>query len=229
MISMVRRLTALGAIALTAALTPGAAGAAEEEVVIGMSAMTQEVRTYVGKTGGEVMKHIQEAQKLTATTSDLSGAARETEKALALVHSAESASPTLKLREEIAGLLHHHRTKKAKADDVLPVMGVLNEISEVKGVDVADVRTSLERAKGKLAEGATVEAEADLVEAYQGVGYLEIDLPLQATEARLIAARVALAQRDTGNANAALADAINHTKTWTAMAESAEVEADVAD
>lgn len=101
----------------------------------------------------------------------------------------------------------------------------------VIGMDVTrqEIRTSLERVKGKLSQGATVESEADLVEAYQGVGHLVIDLPLQATEVRLTAARVALAQRDTGNANAALADAINHTDTWTATAETTEVEADVAD
>lgn len=221
------RLAALGAIAMTTALLPFTAHAAEEQVAIETSVMTQDVSVYVAKTGGEVMQHIQNAQKLAATTTDLSGAERETGKALALVHSVEHVSPTNRLRQAIAGLLHRHRTGKAKSDDVLPVMGVLNEVTQVQGVDVADVKTALERAKGHLAQGAQVEAEADLEEAYNGVGYLEIDLPIQATRARLVAARVALSQGDKANANAALSDAINHTKTWTAMAQSAAEEADV--
>jgi hypothetical protein len=221
------RLAALATIGLVASVLPRAGLAAQEMVVTDVDALSQDVRVYVAKTGGEVMKHIQEAQRLTATTTDLTGAYREAGKALALVHSVEQASPTHKLHHAIGELLHKHRTGTAKPDDYLPVMGVLNDVKEIQGVDVAAVKTSLERAKGKLQSGAKVEAEADLVDAYEGVGYLEFDLPVKATEARLVAARIALLQNDKNNANAALSDAINNTKTWTAMAQGEAVEADV--
>lgn len=226
--STIPRLPALGAIALAIALAPGAVTAAEEVAVLDVDVLQQDVRAYVARTGGEVMKHIEEAQKLAATTTDVAGATRHTQQALALVQGAENASPTARLRQAIGELLHHHRLGKAKADGVLPVEAVLNEVSQVRGIDVAAVRTSVGRAKSALEKGDSVEAEAALVEAYQGVGYLEIDLPLQATEARLTAARVALGERDLANANGALSDALNHTRTWTAMVETTEVE-EVAD
>jgi len=224
--STIPRLPVLGAIALAIAFAPGATTAAEEVSVIDVDVLQQDVRAYVARTGGEVMTQIEEAQKLAATTTDVAGAMRHTQQALALVQGVEGASPTARLRQEIGELLHHHRLGKAKADSVLPVEAVLNEVSQVRGIDVAAVRTSVGRAKGALEKGDKVEAEAALVEAYQGVGYLEIDLPLQATEARLTAARVALGQRDLANANAALSDAINHTKIWTAMVESDAVAAE---
>lgn len=208
---------------------PHAAFAAQEQEVVAVSALDQDVRLYIAKTGSEVMKHIGEAQKLTATTSDLAAAQRETGKALALLRSVEKASPTHRLHDAIAGLRHRTRTKKAKADDVIPVFGVADEVMQVEGVGVADVKTSLESAKGKLAKGSTVEAEADLIEADESVGYLEIDLPVQETEVRLSRALVALARGDKGTANAALAEALTHTKTWTAMAKGEAVEADVED
>jgi hypothetical protein len=223
------RLGVAGTIALAAAWLPQLAIAAQEQTVVDMDAVSQDVRTYVAKVGGEVMQHIQAAQKLTATSTDLSGAELETGKALALLESIHHVNPKQRLRQAIGDVLHRHRSGKAKpkADDLVPVFGVLNEVSQVQGVDVADVKTSLEKAKGKLQSGSTVEAEADLVEAYNGVGYLEIDLPLKKTEERLVAARLALSQGDKANANAALSDAITHTKTWTAMAQSTAVEADV--
>ena len=192
-----------------------------------MSALDQDVRLYVAKTGTEVMKHIGAAQKDTATTTDLAAAQRETGKALALLRGVEKASPTQRLHAAIADLLHRTRTKKAKPEDMMEVFGVLNEVTEVRGIGVADTKTALDRAKGKLEKGATVEAEADLIEADQSVGYLELDLPVQETEARLHRALVALAEGDKGTANGALADALTHTRTWTAMAQGTAVEADV--
>ncbi len=221
------RLAAGSAVGLALSLLPHAVRAADETVVTDVAALSQEVRTYIAKTGGEVMKEIAEAQKLTAGTTDIPGALRHTDKALALLHSVKAASPTESLREKIGGLLHHHRRGKAKAEQFVPVEGVLNEVSQIQGMDVADVETSLGKAKTSHAGGDKVQAEADLIDAYEGVGYLEIDLPLEATEARLTAARYALGRRDIANANAALAAAITHTKTWTAMAQGETVEAGV--
>lgn len=208
---------------------PQAVQAAQEQAVIAVSALDQDVRLYVAKTGTEVMKHIGEAQKLTATTTDLTGARREAGKALGLLRSVQKVSPTHRLHDAIAELRHRTRTKKAKPEDFLPVFGVLNEVTQIQGIGVADVKTSLERAKGKVEKGSTVEAEADLIDADEAVGYLEIDVPVEETEARLNRAIVALAQGDKGTANGALADALTHTKTWTAMAKGEAVEADVED
>lgn len=206
---------------LAGAALPGVA-AAETEDIVAVSAMSQDVRVAYGKTGQAIMDHIAAAQKAMATSSDFATAIRETEHALVLV---DSLSPHQTYRAQLANLLHRHKAKTAKADDMVPVMGVLNDVKSVSGVAVADTHTKLEKVKGKLVAEPVVDAEADIVDASDDVGYLEIDLPLQETKARLIAARFAESRKDAANANAALSDAINKTKDWTAVVEASLTEA----
>lgn len=215
-------IAAAGALALAGTLLPGVTRA-ETEDVVAVSAMSQDVRVSYGKTGQAIMDHIAAAQKAMATSSDFATAARETEHALLLL---DGLSPRQSYRAALANLLHRHKARKAKGDDVVPVMGVLDDVKEVTGVEVADTHTRLEKLKGKLVAEPSVEAEADIVEASRGVGYLEIDLPVQETKARLVAARLAESKRDAATANAALSDAMNKTKDWTARVQDSVTEAD---
>jgi hypothetical protein len=204
---------AVGLVALWLGLASHAR--ADETDIIAIDALSQDVRVMVGKTGHEVYDLIAEAQKLTATTTDVPGARRKVDRALVVLSAVEEASPTHRLHAAIGRLLHRHRTGKAKPEDYTAVYGVLDEVSSFQGIDVATVRGALDRAKGK----SGVEAEAELAEADAAVGYLEMDLPVQQTRERLVAARFALSTRDMGNANGALDDAMTHTRTWTEMAE----------
>jgi hypothetical protein len=215
-------IAAAGSLALLATLLPGVTRA-ETEDVVAVSAMSQDVRVAYGKTGQAIMDRIAAAQKAMATSSDYATAARETEHALLLL---DSLSPRESYRAALGNLLHRHKAKKAKGDDVVPVMGVLDDVKEVSGVGVADTHTKLEKIKGKLVAEPSVDAEADIVSASEGVGYLEIDLPVQETKARLIAARIAESKRDAANANAALSDAMNKTKDWTALVQASATEAE---
>jgi hypothetical protein len=106
---------------------------------------------------------------------------------------------------------------------------VLDDVKQVNAVGVENVKTKLERVKGKLETEATPESEADLIDASDDVGYLEIDLPVQKTKTLLLEAREAIMGGDRANANAALADALRNAKTWTASAHMEAVEADEAD
>ena len=107
-----------------------------------------------------------------------------------------------------------------------PVIGVLDEAKDVKGLGVEEARVSLNRAKDKLGKGATVEAEADIEEASMTVGYLQIDLPIHETKVRLERAMYNLTQNPPNmpNAKAALNDALKHAKVFTAMASGTAVQ-----
>jgi hypothetical protein len=219
--SMRVSLTALGLGILVSGLA-----SAEQQDVIAVSALNQDVRVAYDETGQAIMDHIAKAQAAMATSTDFALAEIETGKALALLGSLEHQSPTNRFHDAIAGLLHRHRAKQAKPEDFVPVMGVLNDVEQLDGVEVEDTHAKLERVKGKLEKEPTVDAEADLIDATDDVGYLEIDLPIQETKTRLISARLAESQRDAPNANAALSDALNHTKTWTATVQASLGEID---
>ncbi len=213
------------AAGLAALVSTAPAGAKETQDIIAMSAMSQDVRVYVAKTGGEVVSHIEKAQKLAATSTDFTAAAVEVSKALTLLESVAATSPHQSFKQKVGDLLHRHRAKKAKPEDMIPVEGVLNDIKQVNGAEVADVSTKLERVKGKLEDVSTVDSEADLMDASESIGYLEIDLPVQATKTRLMRAHIALLSKDGAEANGALTEALESTKKWTAMAQVTAVEA----
>ena len=212
-------------------IAPGIARAAQEQDIIAMSAVSQDVREYVFKTGSEIATNIEAAQKKMATTTGeaaLHDALGEVSEALVLINSVQQASPTESFRQKLGDLFHRHRTKKAKSTDVIPVVGVLDDIKQINAAGVENVNTKLERVKGKLETVATPESEADLIDASDDVGYLEIDLPVQKTKTLLMEARAAIVAGNRANANAALADALRNTKTWTASAHMEAVEADEA-
>jgi hypothetical protein len=214
------------AIALaTLAAAPTPAGA-ETQTVIAVSAMSEELRVAYDQTGEAIVTHIESAQKAMASSTDFAAAQRETGQALTLLRGLNQESPTQRYHDAVARLLHKHRAKKATPPDFVPVVGALDEVKTLQGIEVADTHTKLERVKGKLEKEPTVDASADLIDASDDIGYLEIDLPIQATKERLMRAHLAIAQRDAPNANAALADALSHAKTWTAKLDVEGVEAD---
>jgi len=217
---------ALGAVALVAGAAPRAASAAQETVLVETNTLTAEQKVFVSKQGGEVATHIENARKATGATTDRVAARLEVGKALAILGGIDHVSPATRIHAEIDKLLHKTQAKKAKASDLLPVMGVLDEAKDVQGLGVEEARVSLGRAKQKLAKGATVEAEADIIEASEAVSYLQIDLPIHATRERLERAMYFLTQNppDMPNANAALQDALRHTKEFTAMASGTALE-----
>jgi YfdX protein len=219
-------LAALGAAVLVAGAAPRAASAAQETVLVETNTLTADQKVFVSKKGGEVASHIEKALKLTGATTDRVAAKLEVGSALAILGGIDHVSVATRIHNEIDKLLHKTQTKKAKATDLLPVMGVLDEAKDVQGLGVEEARVSLNRAKQKLAKGATVEAEADIIEASEAVSYLQIDLPIHATKERLERAMYYLTQNppDMPNANAALKDALKHTKEFTAMASGTAVE-----
>ena len=216
---------ALGALALLAGAVPRAASAAQEVVFADTDTLTAEQKVFVSKKGGEVVSHIEAAQKLIAT-SDRVGAQRETGKALAILGSINHVSVATRIHDAIDELLHKTHAKTAKQSDLLPVIGVLDEAKDVKGIGVEEARVSLNRAKEKLGKGATVEAEADIEEASMTVGYLQIDLPIHETRVRLERAMYYLTQNPPNmpNASAALNDALKHSKEFVAMASGNAIE-----
>lgn len=215
---------AAGMAALTIAPV---ATAKQEQDIIAMSSMTQTVKDYSFKTGTEIATQIEIAQKAMATkTDDFQPALKAVDKAIALVNSVAAASPPESFRQKLGDLFHRHRTKQAKSTDVIPVSGILNDVKQVNAAGVEDVNTKLERVKGKLEQVSTPESEADLIDASDDIGYLEIDLPVQQTKTLLMEAHAAILKRDAANANAALSDALTRTKMWTAKAHAEGVEAD---
>jgi len=216
-------LAAAGMAALV--IAPGMAGAKQEQDIIAMSAMSQDVKEYTFKTGSEIAANIETAQKAMATTTnDFHVALIAVDKAIVLVNSVQQASPTESFRQKLGDLFHRHRVKKAKSTDVIPVEGVLNDVKQVNAAGVENVNTKLERVKGKLESVSTPESEAELIDASDDIGYLEIDLPVQQTKTLLMEAHAAIQNQDAANANAALSDALNHTKKWTASAHIGVVE-----
>jgi hypothetical protein len=215
------------AVAGLAALVSSApVGAKETQDIIAMSAMSQDVKEYTFKTGAEIATNIEIAQKAMATTTnDFHVALVAVTKAILLVNSVQQASPTENFRQKLGDLFHRHRVKKAKSTDVIPVEGVLDDIKQVNAAGVENVDTKLERVKGKLEQVSTPESEADLIDVSDDVGYLEIDLPVQQTKTLLMEARAAIQNQDAANANAALSDALTHTKKWSATAHASGVEA----
>jgi hypothetical protein len=208
-------------------IAPGMAHAKQEQEVIAMSAMSQTVKDYTFKTGSEIAANIETAQKAMATkTDDFQPALKAVDKAIALVNSVQAASPPESFRQKVGDLFHRHRTKQAKSTDVIPVSGILNDIKQVNAAGVENANVKLERVKGKLEQVSTPESEADLIDASDDVGYLEIDLPVQQTKTLLMEAHTAILNGDAANANAALSDALTHTKIWTAKAHVEGVEAD---
>jgi len=216
---------ALAALSLFGAASPRAASAAQEMMFADTNTLTAEQKVFVSKRGSEVVSHIESALKLTKT-SDRSGAQRETGKALAILGSINHVSVATRIHDAIDELLHKTHAKTAKSSDLLPVIGVLDEAKDVKGIGVEEARVSLNRAKDKLDKGATVEAEADIEEASLTLGYLQIDLPIHETKVRLERAMYNLTQNPPNmpNANAALNDALKHAKTFTAMASGKAME-----
>lgn len=218
---------AAGVAALT--MASGVAQAKQEQDIIAMSAMSQTVKDYSFKTGTEIATEIEIAQKAMATTTnDYQVALKAVDKAIALVNSVAASSPPESFRQKVGDIFHRHRTKQAKSDDVIPVSGILNDVKQVNAAGVENVNTKMERVKGKLEQVSTPESEADLIDASDDIGYLEIDLPVQQTKTLLMEAHAAILKRDAPNANAALSDALTRTKMWTAKAHIEGVEADEA-
>jgi hypothetical protein len=213
------------AAGLAALVSSAPAGAKQQEDVIAMSSMSQTVKDYAFKTGTEIVGSIETAQKAMATTTnDFKTALVAVDKAIALVNSVQAASPTESFRQKLGDLFHRHRTKQAKSTDVIPVSGVLNDIKQVNAAGVENVNTKLEDVKGKLEQVSTPESEAELIDASDDVGYLEIDLPVQQTKTLLMEAHAAIENQDAANANKALSDALTRTKMWTAKAHVGVVE-----
>jgi hypothetical protein len=226
MLSIRNTAWAVVATVLSASL-PGAA-MAEQETVIGVQAMSQDVRVAYDKTGSAIMGHIAAAQSLMAGSIDFAGAQRETGKALALLRSLDHVSPTERFHNEMGRLLHHQRSKTPKAEAYEPVVGVLNDVKQLSGVEVEDTHNKLVKIQGKVKAEPTVDAQAELLDATDDVGYLEIDLPVQETKSRLMRAIVAMSRRDAPTANAALADAMNNTKEWTKTVHATLIEGEEA-
>lgn len=223
---MHRSLIAIAALGALTLVAPGAARAAETVEVVGIEALTEGQRSYISKTGAEVVRHIQAAQKL-ASTSDAAGAQRETGKALNLMKGVEGMSPSERIKDAIAGVIHKIHHKTAKPDDLMPVETDVASVTQIEGLGVAETKTRLASARQHLAKGSYPEAEAELVVASESVNMLKIDLPIHETEVRLMRAIVFLSASpnpDLPNAKAALDDAYDHAKEFTAQASETVVE-----
>lgn len=221
----------LSAFALVAGMTATlAASAAQVTAIVDVDVLTADQKTTINTKGAEVVTHIEAAMKQASAAGSTAAieAQREAGKALAILRGIENVSPAARIHDAIQDLMHKSHGKKAKPEDLLPVISVMDEVGEVKGLGVEQARVSLGKAKENLAKGATVEAEADIVEADVAVGYLEVDLPIHATEDRLMRAISDLARTtpDMASAKAALADALKHAKTFTAIASGVAVEED---
>ncbi len=221
----------LGAIALVAGVVASqAATAAQVTAIVGMDVLTADQKVTINAKGKEVVDHITAAQKEAsgAGTGAAIAAQREAGKALAILRGVENVSPAARIHDAFEDLMHKSHGKKAKPEDLLPVINVMDEVGEVKGLGIEQARVSIGKAKENLAKGMTTEAEADIIEADSTVGYLEIDLPIHETKVRLMRAISDLArtQPEMANAKAALVDALKHAKTFTAIASGVAVEAD---
>lgn len=220
----------LGAVALVAGLAASqVATAAQVTAIVGMDVLTADQKVTINKKGADVVTHIEAAIKQASAAGSTAAieARREAGKALAILRGVEHVSPAARIHDAFEALMHKSHGK-AKPEDLQPVISVMDEVGEVKGLGVEEARVNIGKAKANLAKGATVEAEADVVEADVSVGYLEVDLPIHETKVRLMRAMTDLTgpTPNMANAKAALNDALKHAKTFTAIASGVAVEAD---
>ena len=224
-------LSTLGAIALAAGIAASqAATAAQVTAIVDVDVLTADQKTTINKKGADVVTHIEAAIKQASAAGSTAAidARREAGKALATLRGVKNISPAARIHDAFEDLMHKTHGK-VKPEDLQPVISVMDEVGEVKGLGVEEARVNIGKAKANLAKGATTEAEADIVDADVAVGYLEIDLPIHETEVRLMRAMTDLTgpSPNMANAKAALTDALKHAKTFTAIASGAAVEDDV--
>ncbi len=224
-------ISGLSAFALVAGMTATlAASAGQVTAIVSVDVLTADQKTTISTKGADVVEHITKAQKQASAAGSTAAieAQREAGKALAILRGIENISPAARIHDAFEDLIHKTHGKKVTPEDLLPVLSVMDEVGEVKGLGVEQARVSIGKAKANLAKGMTTEAEADIVEADVTVGYLEIDLPIHATKDRLMLAISNLvgATPNLPDARAALTDALKHAKTFTSIASGVAVAED---
>lgn len=219
MISSPHRFVASGCAVACLLAVPVSALGEETDEFMSMDTLKQEDRTTISRSGTEIIQQIEAARGDIAAKRWVS-ARRNVSHARAIVSSLRSVSPAVSIQDKIARFFQDGSNDP---DSLLPIYTELDGISDTDVV--ADVRANLDKAKQHLAAGDREAAGAELIEASSRVSYLEVDLPIESTYSRLNRAFMQLWSRDKPSADATLREALDHVRTFVAVASSAEDEA----
>lgn len=186
------------------------------------SVLETEDLTAVSRSGTEIVGYIDEA-RASLDRGDWIKARYQTAKARSLLAPLRDKSPSLRLRDRIAAALDGVRSgSKPSPDDLLPIYAELDAVSEADYAD--DVRAWVDKARAGAKKGDVEVVEDSLVQASAQIRYLEIDLPIEETHARLSRALMVIDRKDLSVAKQALREAEEHIQTFVGIASTASAE-----
>lgn len=219
------RLVSVGSV-LALVLGLSASALAEEDEVLSADALSTEHLTFISQSGTEIVAHLDKA-RADLDRNDWTRAHWETGKARAILGRVREKSPSLRIQDRIAAALKELRSvAKPKRETLLPIYAELDAAQST--MDVADVRTFVDKAGAGADRGEVETVEDNLLEASTRVRFLEIDLPIEETYSRLTRALIELRNKDLLAAKATLREAQQHIQSFVQIA-SRSMEEDTSD
>jgi hypothetical protein len=211
--------TPVFAIAAILAIALASPFFADEMETIAFEKLSHAQRTTISTAGAAAIQGIVEA-RVSLESKDGAGARRALGGAAEQLRRIRDHSPSAGLSDSVSGL--HTRLVKGEGGDpgdLAPIYTRLDAYQEVAGVGVAEeVRAPLNGAKGSLSAGQHEEAAALLVQASESIRYVEIDLPVKETLARVDRARTQVGSNDFLGADGNLREAQGSLQTFGEMA-----------
>lgn len=209
------RLAHVGPV-LALALGVSGSKAAEEDDLVAADTLTTEQLTFVSQSGKEIVQHLEKARK-ELDRSNFTRARWETGKARAILGRVREKSPSLSLHDRIATALKELRSgAKPKRETLLPIYAELDVTENT--MDVADVRSYVDKARAGVDGGDVEVAEDNLLEASARVQYTEIDLPIEETYHGLSRALIQMQNKQPMAAKVTLSDAEKHIQGFIVIA-----------
>jgi tetratricopeptide (TPR) repeat protein len=183
-------------------------------------------QSVIAEAGNLALSSLAEARAALAV-NQIDRARRDTERAIRALQLVRSTSPSVRLEDGI-GALHDQlvRGEGGNPEDLVPIYGDLEEYSSIN--EAADVREQLDRARGHLGAGKFEEAAAALEEAREDIDYVEIDLPVKETLAKLDRALSEMRGKEWLTAGATLQEASNEVTPFASVA-SIDVDTELVD
>lgn len=213
----------LGIALIVAAPLLALSSGADEDELIAIDVLEAVQVEKLNAAGADVLTSIGAARGA-LSRRDAIAARRHVMHARYLLGDLAKVSPSVRLHDNIDDALHE--LAAGNDPDLLPIYEELDAVVEIK--ELAEVRTHVDKAKGALGGGERSTVEAALVEASAAVVYMEIDLPIHETYARLSRAHMQIRSRNYASADASLREAEEHVQVVVVAAgvEAVEVEAD---
>lgn len=214
---MIRTLTVALAVAGISLASPS--WAEEMGETIEFEKLSHEQRTTISNAGVAAMQGIADARRSLERKDG--GAARQAlGKAAAELRSIRQASPSANLADGVSDL--HDQLVEGEGgnpEDLAPLYTRLDAYQAIAGVGAAEeVRSSLDGAKGSLAAGNPEEAAVLLESVRDTIRYVEIDVPVKETLARVDRSITQIGNDDYLGAQANLRESLGSLQTFGDMA-----------